>query len=220
MAAAAFLGGGNGKVVPGELSLAHKGLLFLDELPEFRRDAIEGLREPLETGEIHLHRIGQSVRLPADFSLLAAMNPCPCGFFGSQTRACQCSPEAIRHYRKKISGPILDRFPIYLWLESFQSKDRSLGFSHQKAQELVQKVRDFLKAQRLLRASYDQVLCFFSDQSKQSLENLKEKNILSSRKTVNLMRLSLTLALLDSREKVQLSDLEESYSLMSPRSLL
>jgi len=220
ISASAFLGGGNGKVIPGELSLAHKGLLFLDELPEFRRDAIEGLREPLENGEIHLHRIGQSVRLPADFSLIAAMNPCGCGYFGCRSRACQCSPEAIRHYRKKISGPILDRFPIYLWLEQSKTRDFSSGFSHQQAKELIQRVRGFLKDENFLRTSYERILLFFTETTKQSLDSIKEKENLSFRKTLNLMRLSLTIALVENREKIILSDLEESFSLMSPNSLL
>lgn len=220
ISAAAFLGGGNGKVVPGELSLAHQGLLLLDELPEFRRDAIEGLREPLEHGEILLHRIGQSIRLPADFSLIATMNPCPCGYFGSQSRICQCTPEAVRNYRKKLSGPILDRFPIYLWMESQSSKESSPGYTHQEAKELVLKTRGVLKEKKLLRASYDQVLCFVSEKGKKTLKCFEEKGALSFRKSMNLMRLSLTLSLLNQREFVLPADIEESYSLMSPHSLI
>lgn len=114
----ALLGGGNATVVPGEVSLAHYGMLFLDEFPEFRRDAIEGLREPLQSGEIHLHRVGTPVLLPARFTLIAAMNPCPCGLFTSTSQPCTCTSDAIKNYRKRISGPIFDRIDLYVSMES------------------------------------------------------------------------------------------------------
>ncbi len=109
---AALLGGGTGEVIPGEVTLAHGGILFLDELPEFRRDVLEGLREPLDTGEIHIHRIGHSMVLPAQFLLIAAMNPCPCGYAYSRHRRCRCSILDQQSYQRKLSGPILDRIDL------------------------------------------------------------------------------------------------------------
>jgi magnesium chelatase family protein len=110
---AGLVGGGSGPF-PGEASLAHHGVLFLDELPEFHRNAIESLRQPIEEGRITIARAGSSVIFPAAFALIAAMNPCPCGFRGDPRRACRCSPDAISRYWSKVSGPILDRIDLLL----------------------------------------------------------------------------------------------------------
>nr|WP_281386198.1 ATP-binding protein [Silvimonas terrae] len=106
-----FSTGGN-PPQPGEVSLAHHGILFMDELPEFDRKVLEVLREPLETGEVHISRANHAVTYPARFQLIAAMNPCPCGYLGHPTRACRCTPDQITRYRTKLSGPFLDRLDI------------------------------------------------------------------------------------------------------------
>ncbi|MBI1860271.1 MAG: ATP-binding protein, partial [Deltaproteobacteria bacterium] len=116
ISAGAFLGGGTGDLAAGEVTLAHRGILFLDEFPEFRRDAIEGLREPLEAGEMHLHRVGRWLTLPARFTLIAAMNPCPCGYALDGLR-CRCSFEKRSSYARRISGPILDRMDLMVVLD-------------------------------------------------------------------------------------------------------
>ncbi|MXZ28366.1 MAG: YifB family Mg chelatase-like AAA ATPase [Gammaproteobacteria bacterium] len=108
----AALVGGGARPTPGEISLAHNGVLFLDELPQFRRDALESLREPLETRNIVVSRARYTVTFPARFQLLAAMNPCPCGFVGDPQRECRCTPEAVRRYQGRISGPFLDRVDL------------------------------------------------------------------------------------------------------------
>ncbi len=108
---AGLLGGGN-PIAPGEITLAHGGVLFLDELPEFRREALEGLRQPLEEGAVHIARAGRRLSLPADFQLIAAMNPCPCGYAGHPRVVCRCAPSAVRRYRQRISGPVLDRIDL------------------------------------------------------------------------------------------------------------
>ncbi|MCX8049992.1 MAG: YifB family Mg chelatase-like AAA ATPase [Methylohalobius sp.] len=113
--APALVGGGiGGQIRPGEISLAHLGVLFLDELPEFHRKVLEVLREPLETGRITISRASQKSTFPARFQLIAAMNPCPCGYFGDSSGRCQCSPTQIARYRERISGPLLDRIDIHL----------------------------------------------------------------------------------------------------------
>ncbi len=113
-ASAAALVGGGGKPKPGEISLAHGGVLFLDELPEFNRHSLEVLREPLESGEITLSRARYKVTYPARFQLVAAMNPCPCGYLGDPERHCRCSPEQVHRYRARISGPLLDRIDLHV----------------------------------------------------------------------------------------------------------
>ncbi|MFN9727401.1 YifB family Mg chelatase-like AAA ATPase [Acidovorax sp.] len=112
-ASAVALVGGGSPPRPGEISLAHHGVLFLDELPEFPRAALEALREPLETGHITIARAAQRADFPARFQLIAAMNPCPCGFLGSTQRACRCTPDQVSRYQAKLSGPLLDRIDLH-----------------------------------------------------------------------------------------------------------
>lgn len=111
--AAALIGGGQ-KALPGEISMAHLGVLFLDELPEFRRDVLEALRQPLEDGVVTVSRAAATMQYPADFMLVAAMNPCPCGNYGSASQACICSAVQVQRYRAKISGPLVDRIDIHV----------------------------------------------------------------------------------------------------------
>jgi magnesium chelatase family protein len=113
-ASAVALVGGGSPPRPGEISLAHNGVLFLDELPEFARAALEALREPLETGHITIARAAQRAEFPARFQLIAAMNPCPCGYRGSRLRACRCTPEQVSRYQGRISGPLLDRIDLHV----------------------------------------------------------------------------------------------------------
>lgn len=143
----AIIGGGN-EARPGEISLAHNGVLFLDELPEFRRDVIEALRQPLEEGYVTVARAKVTVTYPARFTLIAAMNPCPCGNYGDPKAVCNCSPYDIIRYNKKISGPILDRIDIFIHMgridpEEYFSKDYSENSA--KIRERVIKAREIQK---------------------------------------------------------------------------
>ena len=110
---AGLLGGGTNPG-PGEVSLAHNGVLFLDELPEFRRSTLEVMRQPLEDGKVTISRAAGSVTFPAQFMLVAAMNPCPCGYYGDSKRECRCGPPLVQRYRQRISGPLLDRIDLHV----------------------------------------------------------------------------------------------------------
>jgi magnesium chelatase family protein len=109
----AIVGGGS-RLRAGEISLAHRGVLFMDELPEFDRRVLEALREPLESGAITLVRAADRLELPAEFQLVAAMNPCPCGYLGDDSRSCRCGPRRVQRYRDRISGPLLDRIDLHI----------------------------------------------------------------------------------------------------------
>ena len=112
----ALVGGGT-KPVPGEISLAHLGVLFLDEIPEFSRSVLEALRQPMEDRRISIARAKQSVEYPSDFILIATQNPCPCGYWGIAGRECTCSPHVVAQYQRKLSGPIMDRIDLQVTAE-------------------------------------------------------------------------------------------------------
>jgi magnesium chelatase family protein len=122
-ASAVALVGGGSEPKPGEISIAHKGVLFLDELPEFDRKVLEVLREPLEAGKIHISRVARQAEFPADFQLIAAMNPCPCGYLGHVSSRCRCTPDQVLRYRGKISGPLLDRLDLHIEVLSMPAQD-------------------------------------------------------------------------------------------------
>lgn len=132
----AMVGGGSSPR-PGEISLAHQGVLFLDELPEFPRSVLEVLREPLETGEVSISRVAGTLTYPARFSLMAAMNPCPCGYYADGTERCQCSQAAIDRYQGRVSGPLLDRFDMRLALCAVSTEELLLGESHEECSDAV-----------------------------------------------------------------------------------
>ncbi|MEK7509617.1 MAG: YifB family Mg chelatase-like AAA ATPase [Patescibacteria group bacterium] len=143
---ASLIGGGSGGTVrPGEATLAHRGVLFLDEFPEFHRDVIQALREPLEDGVVSIARSKSSATFPANFMLIAALNPCPCGFWG--TPRCECMPHIVEKYRRKISGPIADRIDMWVTvpempLESLSSRGKRAGGETEKARERIERARE------------------------------------------------------------------------------
>lgn len=122
-ASAVALVGGGSPPRPGEISLAHNGVLFLDELPEFPRAALEALREPLETGQITISRAARRAEFPARFQMIGAMNPCPCGYLGSQHKACRCTPDQVSRYQGKLSGPLMDRIDLHVEVPALPAAD-------------------------------------------------------------------------------------------------
>ena len=140
-ASAVALVGGSSPPRPGEISLAHHGVLFLDEFPEFSRNALEALREPLENGRITIARAAHSTEFPARFQLLAAMNPCPCGFFGSTQQTCRCTTEQVARYQGKLSGPLLDRIDLHIHVPAMPTQELlQTGTQQESSQEVRQRI--------------------------------------------------------------------------------
>jgi len=144
---AGLIGGGSFPK-PGEVSLAHNGVLFLDELPEFRRDALEVLREPLEEGKITISRALGSLTFPASFMLAAAMNPCPCGYFTDQTHACRCTPRQIQSYINKISGPLLDRIDIHVDVPALKYREIATDAASERSGDVQRRANAARRFQR------------------------------------------------------------------------
>ncbi|MCX7991534.1 MAG: YifB family Mg chelatase-like AAA ATPase [Proteobacteria bacterium] len=219
----AIVGGGTNPK-PGEISLAHNGVLFLDEFPEFKRPVIEALRQPLEEGKITVSRATLSVQFPADFLLVSAMNPCPCGHYGDESKPCNCSYSQILKYRKKLSGPILDRIDIHIEVPRIPVSDFrkvSQEESSEKIKERVMKARDM---QRIRfgkdnffnsRMSNSQVkkYCQLDQLSIDLLEKAVEKYKYSARTYNKILKLSRTIADLDCSEKIESRHVAEAIHL-------
>lgn len=224
-ATAAAMAGGGRQQRPGEISMAHHGVLFLDELPEFARNAIEALREPLETGRISIARADRTVDFPAQFQLIAAMNPCICGFFGDVTRECRCSPDQVRRYRNRISGPFLDRIDITLSLarEHVSLSDAGPDSTEDSAaiRARVQSAADFRRERNAVpnaRLNHRQVRrwCWPDSQGRGLLEKAAERFSLSLRACDRTLKVARTIADLERSESVKWKHVSEALSMCKP----
>lgn len=221
-ASAVALVGGGSHPKPGEISLAHNGVLFLDELPEFQRNVLEVLREPLESGEILISRANQQLTFPARFQLVCAMNPCPCGFAGDNEQLCRCTPDKIRRYRDKISGPLLDRIDLQLQLNRLPAE--LLTQTENTAAESSAQVRGRVEAARAMQLkrcgkSNAQLNnkeiekhCSLTDSNRQLLAQASKKLRLSPRAYFRLLRVARTIADLDEADNIQQQHLSEAIS--------
>lgn len=209
--------GGGSRPQPGEITLAHHGVLFLDELPEFERRVLEVLREPLESGEIVVARAKDKVRFPARFQLVAAMNPCPCGYLGDPSGRCRCSTEQIQRYRNKLSGPLLDRIDLHLTVarESTVLTNAPSGETSASVARVVAEARDvqqrrqgcanaFLDLKGLRRH------CPLSAEDQRWLENACERLTLSLRAAHRLLKVARTLADLEQAQDIARTHLAEA----------
>lgn len=149
--------GGGRPPRPGEISLAHRGVLFLDELPEFPRHVLESLRQPLEAGEAAITRAGWTVRLPCSFQLIAAMNPCPCGLWQDPRGGCRCTPNAITRYRARVSAPLLDRIDIHQRMASVSYRELSLLEEAEDSAAMLARVMVAWERQRARFATVERV---------------------------------------------------------------
>ena len=215
--AVAMVGGGSSPR-PGEISLAHRGVLFLDELPEFERRVLEVLREPMETGEISISRAARQVNFPARFQVVGAMNPCPCGYSGHPTIECQCTPQQVARYRSKISGPLLDRFDLHvevpvqagdvLMRQGGDGETSATVRARVLAARVRQSERGCLNA--ALSGRELQAACRLDHQGEQLLTGAMEKLGLSARALHRILRVARTLADLEGCEELQQNHLVEA----------
>jgi len=213
--------GGGPDPRPGEISLAHRGILFLDELPEFQRNALEALRQPLESGVVHLARAKQSVTFPAKFILVAAMNPCPCGFYGDAERECKCSAYEIIKYQKKISGPLLDRIDLQVKVGrvAIEALQHTLPDGQRESatiRELITFTRTIQNQKRSklnaeLSSREAQESTNLDSGARTFLETLNTEH-LSPRGYYRLIKVARTIADLEKKESVSLEHLAEAFS--------
>jgi len=221
-ASAVALVGGGAQPRPGEISLAHQGVLFLDELPEWDRRALEVLREPLESGVITVSRAARSAEFPARFQLVAAMNPCPCGWAGDPSGRCRCSPDAVRRYRGRVSGPLLDRIDLHVEVARLPPAalrpDAPAGESTAtvRARVVEARARQHARAGKT-NAVLDQPetssACRLADSDRLLLERAVDALQLSARSMHRILRVARTIADLDGADAINTAHLTEAISL-------
>jgi magnesium chelatase family protein len=204
------------------VSLAHNGVLFLDELPEFPRNVLEILRQPLEDGAVTIARSSMTLCFPANFMLVAAMNPCPCGYYGDATRECRCTPAMIQRYLGKISGPLLDRIDIQIEVPAVPYKElRGADVTESSADMLarVEKARAIQSARghsnarlpaRILRKQ-----CSLDESGERTLEMAMRRMSLSARAHDRILKVARTVADLDSSESVSAKHIAEAIQYRS-----
>ncbi|MBS0610564.1 MAG: YifB family Mg chelatase-like AAA ATPase [Proteobacteria bacterium] len=215
--AVALVGGGS-PPRPGEISLAHEGVLFLDEFPEFARSALEALREPLESGRITIARAAQRAEFPARFQLVAAMNPCPCGFAGSSQRACRCTPDQIARYQGKLSGPLLDRIDLHVEVPALPPEEllgtppgepssavrERVARAHERAQRRQGKANQALQGQEL------EHMAALDDAAARFLQAAAARLAWSARSTHRALKVARTIADLSGSETVGAAHVAEA----------
>jgi magnesium chelatase family protein len=191
---------------PGEVSLAHNGVLFLDELPEFQRRVLDGLRQPLEDGEVTIARASMSPTFPARFMLAAAMNPCPCGHFGSPLHPCSCTPPLIQRYLGRISGPLLDRIDLHIQVPAVPYRDLAVGTPAEDSASIRERVlnarriqeerlRDFgVSSNALMTSAALRRFCRLDAESEKKMENAVSRMGFSARAYDRILRVSRTMA--------------------------
>lgn len=213
------LAGGGARPRPGEISLAHNGVLFLDELPEFGRHALEVLREPMESGRIVISRAARQASFPARFQLVAAMNPCPCGLGGDKSGRCSCSSEQIQRYRGKISGPLLDRIDIQVEVlrpdksilsGSQEESEKSIAVSHRVIRSHERQIQRAGKPNALMDNHELSTYCHVDGDRLALLEMAAEQLFLSPRACHRILKVSRTIADLDEAEHIRSHHIAEA----------
>ncbi|GGH09534.1 ATP-binding protein [Sphingobacterium alkalisoli] len=220
--------GGGANPQPGEISLAHNGVLFLDELPEFKRTVLEVMRQPLESRNISISRAKFTVEYPASFMLIAAMNPCPCGYFNHPERECICGSTVVQRYLSKISGPLLDRIDLHVEVTPVEFKELSNGRSTEDSSAIRQRVMGARKIQEKRFENNTRVhnnaqmnsksvreICFLDDMGKKLLETAMERLNLSARAYDRILKVARTIADMEGSEKIQTAHIAEAIQFRS-----
>ncbi|MFH1758946.1 MAG: YifB family Mg chelatase-like AAA ATPase [Patescibacteria group bacterium] len=220
-ASLAAIAGGGSNPKPGEISLAHRGVLFLDELPEFRRDALEALRQPLESRRAIIARVKSNLDLPADFMLVAAMNPCPCGYKNDDQRECTCTTNEALRYQKKISGPLMDRIDIQITvprveLEELRDKSHNQKNSSTSVQNDILKTRELqIKRQGKLNAQLTSKECEkiikLNGEAENYLQKMFKSSLITARGYYRLLKMSQTIADLAGIDIVNHDHISEAF---------
>ncbi len=218
----ALVGGGSNPK-PGEISLSHRGVLFLDEFPEFSRNVLENLRQPLEDGVVTVARVHSTASFPAQFTLVAAQNPCPCGYYSDPTKTCICSPNQIMKYQKKISGPLLDRIDLHVEvgrIEYEKLASEASGESSADIQTRVQQARDvqtkrfgtkaLVKTNSEMSIKEIKEYCKLDSEQQNFMKAAVVKMYLSARSYHRILKLARTIADLVGEDKISLSHLAEA----------
>jgi magnesium chelatase family protein len=223
---AGMVGGGN-PPAPGEISMAHHGVLFLDELPEFHRRSLEVLRQPLEDGKVTISRALASTTFPASFVLVAAMNPCPCGFLGDARHSCKCTPPQIERYMGRISGPLLDRIDLHIEVPAVPFQELSAaadGTSSAAMREQVNRARrvqrerfgpDSHRLNSRLTSRQLRKYCVLDEAGKGVLQTAMDNLGLSARAHDRILRMARTIADLDGRANLEVGHLVEAIGYRS-----
>lgn len=217
--------GGGATPRPGEISLAHRGILFLDELPEFRRDLLESLRQPLENGDVCVARAKSVLKFPARFTLVAAMNPCPCGYYGDEEKTCHCGAHEVTRYQRKLSGPLLDRIDIQIKVPRVKIE----ALSKEREADESDAIRERVLSARLLQANrfaevtpriyvnaempsklVDAVVRL-DDEGKKFVKQMLDKSFISARGYYRMLKTARTIADLEGSEKVTNNHLSEAF---------
>ncbi len=220
---AAIIGGGN-QPSPGEISLAHRGVLFLDELPEFNRKVLEVLRQPLEEGKVLISRAGYKVEFPARFLWVSALNPCPCGNYKHPYRECVCTPSRIRRYLKKISSPLWERIDLKVWVNPIKEEELLSDRKEETSKEVRERVLRAVEIQKRrnpegkmngeLANREVEMVVLFEEKARNLLSKALEKLHLSARGYYKLLKVCRTVADLEGEEKIKVHHLSEALSLI------
>lgn len=223
---AGLIGGGQ-TPKPGEISLAHHGVLFLDELPEFKKNALEALRQPLEEGTVTIARSAMTVTYPARFLFVAAMNPCPCGYYGAANRTCRCSSQQIRQYQGRISGPLLDRIDLHIDVPALRYRELAGRYQGEASETIRERIGSARTIQQTrfgarvapfnARMSDGEIkrYCEIGRESQKLLEMAMEKLGLSARAYKRILKVARTIADLDGRASIQASHVAEAIQYRS-----
>jgi len=219
---AGLLGGGTNPM-PGEVSLAHHGILFLDELPEFKRNVLEVMRQPLEDGSVTIARAAASVKYPSRFMMVAAMNPCPCGYYSDPKRECRCSPNQIQRYRNKISGPLLDRIDIHIEVPAVHYRELTSLEQGEPSKDIRKRILEARRIQQErfkgdrdvycnadMRSRDLQKFCRLDEESQQRLKMAIHELNFSARAYNRILKVSRTIADLDGKEDIQPENIYEA----------